>query len=116
MLKAFEMFELMKKQGLHPNDVTYNSLIDSCVRAGKMSQAWNLLKEMQENDIYPDNFTYSTLIKGIKADNSNHQFGCISNRNDLDKAFYLLESLKRQKFVHPDEILYNCLIDACVRF
>jgi hypothetical protein len=37
MVKAFEMFELMKKQCLQPNDVTYNSLIDACVRAGKMS-------------------------------------------------------------------------------
>lgn len=33
---------------IKPNDVTYNSLIDVCVRAKKMTKAWGLLKEMQE--------------------------------------------------------------------
>ena len=52
-----------------PNDVTYNSLIDVCVRVNKMHKAWALLKEMQVMDgVSPDNFTYSTLIKGIKPD------------------------------------------------
>lgn len=31
---------------LRPNDVTYNSLIDACVRNEKMPKAWGLLKEM----------------------------------------------------------------------
>ena len=48
---AFEMFNLIKEfakthPGLAPNDVTYNSLIDVCVRSNKMSKAWGLLKEM----------------------------------------------------------------------
>jgi len=32
MENAFKVFEEMKSVGLKPNDVTYNSLIDSCVR------------------------------------------------------------------------------------
>ena len=64
------MFELMKAYLIQPNDVTYNSLIDVCVRCDKMNSAWGLLSEMQESNIVPDNFTYSTLIKGIKADSS----------------------------------------------
>lgn len=63
------MFELMKECGLKPNDVTYNSLIDACVRSNRMSHAWTLLNEMQEQNIHPDNFTYSTLIKGIRSEN-----------------------------------------------
>ncbi len=44
---AFEMFNIMKSfSGIKPNDVTYNSLIDACVRANKMNKAWILLKEM----------------------------------------------------------------------
>ena len=105
--KAFEVFHHMKQSRLHPNDVTYNSLIDVCVRSGDMQRAWFLLSEMQENGIHPDNFTYSTLIKGIRAGGP---------PSDLERAFTLLEQMKRKNFVKPDEILYNCLIDACVRF
>eukprot|EP00347_Sterkiella_histriomuscorum_P013026 403366299 len=112
---AFEMFNLMKMQCLKPNDVTYNSLIDACVRCNRLNSAWQLLSEMQQNNIVPDNFTYSTLIKGIRAENQS-QNG-ISNPMDLEKAFALLEQMKQSNGgVKPDEILYNCLIDACVRF
>jgi pentatricopeptide repeat protein len=58
----------MKQVSVVPNDVTFNSLIDACVRANKMHKAWGLLKEMQESGVHPDNFTYSTLIKGIRPD------------------------------------------------
>jgi len=104
----------MKKSGLTPNDVTYNSMIDVCVRSNNMGNAWNLLTEMKKAEIMPDNFTYSTLIKGLKAEDQT-QSG-ISNQNDLEKAFALLEDMKHNNNVKPDEILFNCLIDACVRF
>ena len=59
----------MKRCELKPNDVTYNSMIDACVRCNNMKSAWALLSEMKNFNIIPDNFTYSTLIKGIKAEN-----------------------------------------------
>ena len=64
---------------LKANDVTYNSIIDACVRCGKMDKAWNLFIEMQDNGITPDNFTFSTLIKGIKRTGNNGR-----DRKDLD--------------------------------
>lgn len=79
----------MKDIKLRPNDVTYNSMIDVCVRCEQMEKAWNLLTEMQEENIVPDNFTYSTLIKGLKCDSRS-----FSQRN-LDKAFMLLEQMKK---------------------
>lgn len=78
----------MKSINLKPNDVTYNSMIDVCVRCDKMDKAWALLTEMQEFSIQPDNFTYSTLIKGIRCDGRNF------NMRNLDKAFMLLDQMK----------------------
>lgn len=64
----------MVENGLQPNNITYNSLIDVCVRTGKMDSAWELFQKMEEHSINSDsdgptvcNFTYSTLIKGIKG-------------------------------------------------
>ena len=105
----------MKSQKLQPNDVTFNTLIDCCVRANKMPKAWTLLKEMQESDITPDNFTYSTIIKGIKPE-TQHNSDKPANYCELNKAFILIDQLKKRGNFMPDEVLFNCLIDACVRF
>lgn len=72
---------------------------------------------MQEMGVNPDNFTYSTLIKGLKPDYQSQHSNMPNNMQDLDKAFILLDQLKKKSpQVKPDEVLYNCLIDACVRF
>lgn len=117
---AFELFiELKKDPILKAKDVTYNSLIDVCVRCNKIHKAWALVKEMLEGQTpetpRPDNFTFSTLMKGIKPTDL-YCFGPSNNMGELNKAFSLLNELKQRGYVKPDEILYNCLIDACVRF
>lgn len=127
----------MTSAGLKPNSVTYNSLIDVCVRCGKMQQAWDLFAQMEGDDDDFDiqdssdtqsaadakpslagcsdydevqrNFTYCTLIKGIKNTGNPAQ-----DAYDLDRAFKLLDKMKQRR-ERPDEILYNCLIDVCIR-
>jgi pentatricopeptide repeat domain-containing protein 1 len=44
--QAFKFFAFMKETALKPNDVTYNSMIDVCVRCDQMEKAWSLLQEM----------------------------------------------------------------------
>lgn len=34
----------------------------------------------------------------------------------MNKAFILIDQLKKRGTFKPDEVLFNCLIDACVRF
>mmetsp|Transcript_22778 Transcript_22778/g.17208 ORF Transcript_22778/g.17208 Transcript_22778/m.17208 type:complete len:83 (+) Transcript_22778:435-683(+) len=79
----------MKNEGIPPSIITFNSLIDACVRSGRMTQAWKVLEQMislsGDNGVVPDNFTYSTLIKGI----SSEEYSA-----DLDKAFELLGKLQ----------------------
>ena len=74
-----------------------------------MDKAWGLFTQMQDHDIVPDNFTFSTLIKGIKSTRNSKR-----DLQDLDRAFNLLEQIKEKGETKPDEILYNCLIDACI--
>jgi len=70
-----------------------------------MNQAWSFLDEMKSAGCYPDNFTYSTLIKGIKNE---------GELADIDRAFGLLNEIRNNPDLRPDEILYNCLLDACI--
>ena len=73
----------MKNSGIRPNRITYNSLIDTCVKTNKMNVAWRFYDEMIKNSIIPDNFTYSILINGIKSNNN--------RKDELLKAISLLE-------------------------
>ncbi|CAD8172285.1 unnamed protein product [Paramecium octaurelia] len=107
--EAINLFEEMKQIGIKPNRISFNSLLDSCVKCNKMNVAWRYFEEMRKQyGIFPDNFTYSILVNGIKT---NH-----SNRDELLRAISLLEQIQETGQFKPDEILYNSLIDACVKF
>ena len=105
-----------------PNDVTFNSLIDAYVRQNNMNKVFKLISTMQKYHIKPDNFTYTTIIKGLNKDsfssnnniNSSDKNNNYKNKNELDLAFQLFEKVKQ--ISKPDEILYNCIMDACLRF
>ena len=60
-----------KDESHHPNIITYNSIIDCCVRCDEMDEAEQIFCQMQERfaatlnaEIKPDLITFSTLIKG----------------------------------------------------
>jgi len=108
LYQAIGLYEEMKKINVKPNRITFNSLIDTCVKTGKMGEAWKFYEEMTKCDIVPDNFTYSILINGIK---SNHH-----NKDELNRALSMLDVIQNSPDFTPDEIFYNSLIDACVKF
>mmetsp|Transcript_117816 Transcript_117816/g.380211 ORF Transcript_117816/g.380211 Transcript_117816/m.380211 type:complete len:508 (+) Transcript_117816:195-1718(+) len=55
----------MRRRGLTPNAITFNSVMDAAVRSQKISEAWELLKEMRRAGLQPDKFTCSILVKGL---------------------------------------------------
>ena len=113
----------INEKKIEPNDVTFNSLIDAYIRQNNMEKVFKLISIMHEFHIKPDNFTYTTIIKGLNKDslnktnintdnNSNNQNN--ENPSELDLAFKLFEHVRQNS--KPDEILYNCIMDACLRF
>ena len=121
-----------KKTNIVPNDVTFNSLIDVYVSQKNMEKVVQFVNLMNEYKIFPDNYTYTTIIKGLNKNslmksnsnnisinlnnpiniNSNNTNGVFSN--ELNLAFHLFNQVKM--ISKPDEILYNCVMDACLRF
>lgn len=123
--KAFLAYESLFSRGnedgsfhkgiVTPNDVFFNTMIDVCVRSNNMSRVWDIIEKMKNNGIKPDNFTYSTIIKGLnKNSNMSNSEVCLDSTSELELALTLFENVK--KFSKPDEILYNCIMDACLRF
>mmetsp|Transcript_77027 Transcript_77027/g.237831 ORF Transcript_77027/g.237831 Transcript_77027/m.237831 type:complete len:1025 (+) Transcript_77027:111-3185(+) len=105
--KQFERVWLVYEEMVHLKlqftIVTYNALIDACARAGDMRRVQSFLHDMAKQNIEPNVVTYSTIVKGYC------QEGC------LDKAFELMEAMKKSKHFRPDEITYNTLIDGCAQ-
>merc|ERR1719473_1506038 len=97
-----EVLELMSEEGIAPNLVTLNTLLDACARAGKMEKCATLMQEIREkHGLMPDRITYSTLIKGF------------CNHGDIAKALALMKSMKEQG-LKPDAIIYNTMMDGCI--
>jgi len=92
----------MRKFGLQPNQITYNSLINYAISCGDVSQAWGFIKNMEEESIPVDNFTCSIMMKGLRHS---------SQPSDVDRTLSLIE----RSPVTPDDVLVNTLLDACIR-
>merc|ERR1719331_706391 len=92
----------MRKFGLQPNQITYNSLINYAISCGNVPQAWGFIKNMEEESIPVDNFTCSIMMKGLRHS---------SQPTDVDRTLSLIE----RSPVTPDDVLVNTLLDACIR-
>ena len=130
--KAFEHLIIHSKENnIYPNDVTFNSLIDMYISQKNMDKVLQTVNLMQQYSIIPDNYTYTTIIKGLNknsffnnknnksSDNNEYNSffleNCqISTNNELNLAFKLFNNIIQ--ISKPNEILYNCIMDACLRF
>ncbi len=113
--RQFDLVMDLYKQTLQENVVrlnviAYNALIDCCIRCEKYDAMEKVLCDMieegkqreKEDPLVPDLITYSTIIKGL----------CKSDQ--MEKAVKLYEELK-EKGTKLDEVVYNSLLDGCVK-
>jgi pentatricopeptide repeat protein len=101
----------IQKRGLPPNDITMNTIIDITVESGLFDLAWKYFDDMGKvYGLEPDIYTYSTLLKTIKNYEPDEQY--------IERAFDILKIVKlsKAKGIKPDEILYNCILDTCVKY
>lgn len=98
----------LKKLSLKPNDITINTSLDILIKAGEIKRAWDLFDAMKpEYGVEPDKYSYSTIIKALKYE---------LDPSKLERAFGILDYLKEKSgIVSTDEIIFNCLIDVCLR-
>lgn len=110
-LKADEILNLMEIRNCLPNEVTLNTIIDNCIDFKNLDLAWEYFDKMKKNfSLKPDIYTYSTLLKSIKQYDPNNKY--------VDKIFNILKSIKlsETKGIKQDELLYNCIIDTCIKY
>lgn len=104
--KAFEILKIVKlsqAKGVKPDEIFYNCILETCVKYNKMEAAEVVFNDMKDSAlITPSKITFSIMIKG---------FG---NAANLEKCFILFHEMK-QYSLEPNEIIYGCILNACVK-
>jgi pentatricopeptide repeat protein len=103
--KARSLMTEMAKQGLQPNRVTFNELINAMVTKGgegRRKQMWDIVEEMMVADVKPNQVTISILLKCINS---------YSGETDISKTMELINTMDEPM----DEVLLSSVVEACVR-
>merc|ERR1719248_491886 len=78
-------------------------MIDACARNSHMHRVPTLLEDMEKQGIEPNVITYSTILKGH------------CQAGDVEMGFKVLQKMREETKLMPDEIMYNSLLDGCAR-
>ncbi|CAH2033668.1 unnamed protein product, partial [Thlaspi arvense] len=98
MDKAQEVYRAMVEHGIEPTVVTVNTMLDSCLKAGDLEQASEILSEM-ESKVVPTVITFNTMLDS-----------CFKS-GDLQQVHKIMSEMKRRK-VKATEVTYNILING----
>lgn len=96
------VFDRMRREGVTPTVVTYNTMLNAFSRKGNVKKdrvlyLWTL---MRTDGVTPDAFSYNAML-------AMHNF-----TDDFDAAWGLYREMRGQG-VQPDIVTYKVAIDAC---
>lgn len=104
---ADKYFEDIEIHSLHPNDITINTMLDILIKGNQFKRAWDLFDVMKSKyNVEPDKYSYSTIIKALKYE---------LDPTKIERAFGILNYLRKQNVSGSDEIIFNCLIEVCLK-
>merc|ERR1719398_472075 len=95
----------MKTQGIQPNNITYNTILNAFAQGGAMDRVPALLQDMKTASppAEPDIVTYSTIVKGY------------CNSGSSDRALAIVKDMQSDGKLIPDEVMYNSILDGCAK-
>ena len=83
-----------------PNQITFNCLLNACVKCQSLDKATEIFAEMTSTHIRPDLITYSTLIKGY------------CRGGDIARAHELFMAMIDSR-ITPDTAVINLFLENC---
>ncbi|KAK6927726.1 Pentatricopeptide repeat [Dillenia turbinata] len=105
---ALTMHDEIRRHGLRPDKLTYNTLIFACVKAENMVAAMQFFEEMKQkeahesnrDDLFPDIVTYTTLLKGL------------GHAKDINSILMIVLEMKLHHHSFIDRVAYTSMVDA----
>merc|ERR1719373_357991 len=97
---ALDLFHNMKKQGIHPDVITYSTLISVCEKCRQPDKAMELFNKMQKEDgLSPNTITCNALISAC------------DKGGKPEEAWRVFQDMRRWGPT-PDVVTYSALISA----
>nr|ACF83168.1 unknown [Zea mays] len=97
METVLRLKERMEREGLVPNEVTYNTIVHGLCKEGRMHQARRIVNEMRVKGVTPNTITFNTLI---------HSYVTLG---DNEVAMKMHEEMMKAG-LSADLVTYNALI------
>ncbi|XP_018484664.1 pentatricopeptide repeat-containing protein At1g02060, chloroplastic [Raphanus sativus] len=98
--ESINLFHTMKKMGVSPSAITFNTLLSILLKRGKTGLALDLFHEMRGTyGVKPDSYTYNILINGF------------CKNSMVSEAFRVFKDME----CVPDLVTYNTIIDGLCR-
>ena len=94
--KAMALMKSMKEQGLAPDAIIYNTVMDGCVGKDKFSLCDELYESMKKEGVKATDYTLTVLIKRFGRDAK------------LNKAFELVNTFPQMYNVRPSVAALAC--------
>jgi pentatricopeptide repeat protein len=105
--RAIGFLEEMTKKGVHPNIITFNTVMDSAVRCDKPAEAWRVLSLMKSAGFCPDKYSCSILVKGLHA-------GSRATEEQIRNCLGLIEAMTGSDNHQLIEGMFQSLLDASI--
>jgi pentatricopeptide repeat protein len=97
-LEGINVFNKLLKDGLIPNEITFVSVLSSCVHIGDVEKGHLYFKMMQKYGIEPDLKHYTCMVD------------LLSRAGQLNEAFDLIQTMPFQ----PDLFVWSALLNGCI--
>jgi pentatricopeptide repeat protein len=100
--QAIQLFTLMRKRGIKPDAILFNSILDGCARKQMRTLTEQVLRDMEDANVAPSNFTLSILVK------------LYGRTGDIERAFEVAESYPAKYGFDMNATVYTCLMSSCI--
>lgn len=97
--EALDVFSKLKKVGVCPSILTWNSALLGCLKVGRTDLVWKLYEKLMESDVTLDVETVGNLIQAF------------CNENKVSKGYELLRQAL-EKGLAPGNVAFNKLISG----
>ncbi|GAQ78233.1 putative Pentatricopeptide repeat domain containing protein [Klebsormidium nitens] len=100
--RGISLFEQMRREGVAPDPVVYNTLLKACTRGGQPGEAVRIFHQMQADGLEPTLVGFNTLLDAH------------AETGGWQEAYGVLAEMREAGF-RLDVISFNTLVKACCR-
>jgi len=99
--RAHHTMEVMRKEGMPPNRVTFNELLDAAM-GDRPEGAWSVVEKMQACGLKPNHITCSILLKSVQPG---------AKSVNIERTMEVVDDMEDDM----DDVLLSSVVEACIR-